>query len=104
MIIEAPYKIGDTVSIKLASGEEIVTRLEAESDENIVVSRPVILAATQEGITFAPYMFTVENTLNLRINPMNVVAIAKTDRQISAKYIENTTGIVTSPAQGLNLN
>ena len=28
MIIETPYKEGDTVSLKLSSGEEIVARLE----------------------------------------------------------------------------
>ena len=31
MLIEAPYKIGDVVSLKLSSGEEIVARLDTES-------------------------------------------------------------------------
>ena len=35
MLIEAPYKVGDTVSIKLSSGEEMVCRLEEENDTHV---------------------------------------------------------------------
>ena len=40
MLIEAPYTVGDTVSIKLSSGEEVVARLEAESGDKITVVKP----------------------------------------------------------------
>ena len=33
MIIEAPYKVGDVVSIKLSSGEEMIARLDSENDK-----------------------------------------------------------------------
>ena len=39
MIIETPYKVGDTVSIKLSSGEEMVARLEEEKDDHIVIKK-----------------------------------------------------------------
>ena len=36
MLIETPYKNGDTVSLKLSSGEEIVGRLEEETPTKFV--------------------------------------------------------------------
>ena len=32
MIIETPYKVGDTVSIKLTSGEEVVARYKEDKN------------------------------------------------------------------------
>ena len=34
MLIETPYKVGETVSLKLTSGEEVVARLEEETSED----------------------------------------------------------------------
>ena len=36
MLIETQYKVGDVVSIKLSSGEEMIARLDAENDELIL--------------------------------------------------------------------
>ena len=38
MLIEAPYKIGDNVSFKLSSGEEIIARLEKEDDKSYTLT------------------------------------------------------------------
>ena len=59
MLIEAPYKVGDTVSIKLSSGEEMVCRLEEENDTHVVVKQPMMLVAGKNGAGLAPFMFTV---------------------------------------------
>jgi len=42
MIIETPYKVGDTVSIKLTSGEEVVARLEEEKDASFILHKPLM--------------------------------------------------------------
>jgi small nuclear ribonucleoprotein (snRNP)-like protein len=47
MLIETPYKVGDTVSIKLSSGEELVARLEAETDKHYTLSKPLMLTMNQ---------------------------------------------------------
>ena len=39
MLIEAPYKVGDNVSFKLSSGEEIVARLESETDRSYTLKK-----------------------------------------------------------------
>ena len=93
MLIEAPYKIGDTVSIKLSSGEEVVARLEAESSDKITVVKPLMLVVQQQGMGLAPYMFTVKHDNKFNLNMQNIICIAKTEKEMASKYIESTTGI-----------
>ena len=48
MLLETPYKIGDTVSFKLTSGEELVARLEEETDKTFKLHKPMVLIAQQQ--------------------------------------------------------
>ena len=93
MLIEAPYKVGDTVSIKLSSGEEMVARLEEETESKVVVYKPLMLVAQQQGMGLAPYMFTVKHDNKFYLNARNIICIAKTEKEMASKYIESTTGI-----------
>ena len=43
MLIEAQYKVGDVVSIKLSSGEEMIARFEDENEDVVTVAKPYIL-------------------------------------------------------------
>jgi hypothetical protein len=96
MLIEAPYKVGDTVSIKLSSGEEMVARLEQEGPEKVTVHKPLMLTATQQGVGLAPYMFTVAQESKFILNANNIICIAKTEKEMANKYIENTTGLAVN--------
>ena len=49
MLIDVPYKTGDTVSFKMTSGEEIIGRLEEETDKFYQVHKPMVLIAQQQG-------------------------------------------------------
>jgi len=93
MLLEMPYKVGDTVSIKLTSGEELVSKLEEETGDKIVISKPMTLTATQQGIGLAPFMFTVSPDAKLNINVRNVICMSKTVDEMAKQYISSTTGI-----------
>lgn len=93
MIIQTPYKAGDTVSMKLSSGEEIVGRLEEETVKGYKVSKPLMLTATPQGVGLAPFMFTVDADTKIEINGTSVVGIAKTAEDAAKQYIESTTGL-----------
>lgn len=95
MLIETPYKTGDTVSLKLSSGEELVARLEEESDTTYVLHKPLMLANTPQGIGLAPFMFTVSQDAKIKINNKNVLTIVKTADEFAKQYVESTTGLVT---------
>lgn len=93
MLIDPPYKVGDTVSFKLSSGEEIVARLENENDKNYTLKKPMVLIAGQEGLGLAPFMFSVNPKGKFVLNSSAVSCVAKTEEEIGKQYTKQTTGI-----------
>ena len=93
MLIETPYKVGDNVSFKLASGEEIVGRLEEETDTHYTLHKPMVLIAQQKGLGLAPFMFSVSPDGKFNLTSTSVACIAKTEKGIASQYVERTTGI-----------
>lgn len=93
MIIETPYKDGDTISLKLGSGEEIVARLEKEDTKYLTVRKPMVLIAQQDGLGLAPFMFSVSPDGKFNINVTSVSCVAKTEEQIAKQYTSQTSGI-----------
>jgi len=93
MLIEVGYKEGDTVSMKLTSGEEIIARLEKEDGDTYTVSRPMMLAATQQGLGLAPFMFSASPDAKIKLNNKNVLCVVKSVDDMAKQYIQGTTGI-----------
>ena len=93
MLIDIPYKVGDTVSLKLISGEEIVARLENEQSANYTLKKPMVLIAQEKGLGLAPFMFSVSPDGKFVMQSNAVSCIAKTESAIADQYIETTTGI-----------
>jgi len=93
MLLEMPYKVGDTVSVKLTSGEELIAKLEDETSDKVVLHKPMSLTATQQGIGLAPFMFTVSPDAKLNINVRNVICMSKTVDEMAKQYISSSTGI-----------
>ena len=93
MIIETPYKDGDTVSFKLASGEEIVARLDKEDTKSFTIKKPMVLIAQQEGLGLAPFMFSVSPDTKFVIQATSVACVAKTQEEIAKQYTSQTSGI-----------
>jgi len=96
MLIETPYKVGDNVSFKLTSGEEIIGRLEAEDAKGYTVHKPMVLIAQQTGLGLAPFMFSVSANSKFVLQSNAVSCIAKTEEEISKQYVQSTTGIALS--------
>ena len=95
MLLETPYKIGDTVSFKLSSGEELVARLEEETATSYKLHKPMVLIAQQQGLGLAPFMFTIGPDSTVSIDNSKVVCVVKTQDEMSKQYIQSTTGIAT---------
>lgn len=93
MIIETPYKANDTITIKTTGGDEIVARYVEENDKAILVSKPLALMATQQGMGLAPYAFTIPQDSKLSLNKSAVVFVCKTDPEMAKQYMTSTTGI-----------
>ena len=93
MIIETPYKEGDTVSFKLASGEEIVARLEKEGTKDFTVRKPMVLIAQAEGLGLAPFMFSVSPDAKFVLQATSISCVAKTQEEIGKQYLSQTSSI-----------
>jgi len=95
MLIDTSYRAGDTVSLKLSSGEEVIARLDQEGADSVTLVKPLMLTATQQGLGLAPFMFTISPDAKIKINNSNITCITKTEGEMAKQYISNTTGIET---------
>ena len=93
MLIETPHKIGDTVSFKLSSGEEIVARLDAQDDTSYTLSKPMVLIMQQQGMGLAPFMFSVSPTAKFKLQTQSISCVAKTEAEIAKQYTATTSNI-----------
>ena len=92
MLVENVYKEGDTVSIKIPSGEEVVGRLVEETPSHVKLKKPMMVVMSGQGIGLAPYMFTTTST-DIKFNASLIITTAKTIEDINKKYLEATTGL-----------
>ena len=92
MLIETPYKNGDTVTIKTLT-EEIVARLVEETDTTVKVHKPMSIMATREGIGLGPFAFTLNMESDVVLNKSVILMVAKTEKEMASQYTQNTTGL-----------
>jgi hypothetical protein len=93
MFIEIPYKTGDTVSLKLISGEEVVGRVGDPTQDVVVLTKPMTFIMGPQGLGMVPYMFSAPQDAKIKIKESAIVAIVKTDDQINKQYIQQTTSL-----------
>tara|TARA_R110000868_G_scaffold35933_2_gene128148 strand:+ start:3173 stop:3463 length:291 start_codon:yes stop_codon:yes gene_type:complete len=93
MLIEVPYRDGDTISFKTVAGEEVIARLVQKEENSMKVRKPMALTMNKDGLGLVPFMFTVSKDSDVVINLTTVVFIAKTEKGMADQYIESTTSI-----------
>jgi hypothetical protein len=92
---------GDVVSIKLASGEELIGKFVSEDADTVKLEKTLMLAMSQKGIGMAPYMMTVNPDSKINVNKNLIIVIAESDKEIAAQYVFQTTGIQPVAAGGI---
>tara|TARA_B100000676_G_C17556226_1_gene569914 strand:- start:288 stop:608 length:321 start_codon:yes stop_codon:yes gene_type:complete len=97
MLIEAPYKIGDVITIKLSSGEELVGKFEEEDDKTIKVNKPLTLVAGQKGIGLQQFLFTADMNRSYRIKQSAISLIHITRKEFADAYTSQTSNIMPAP-------
>lgn len=84
---------GKVYTFKLNSGEELVAKIIDITRDNIIVTEPVSIAPTQQGMQMIPSLFTAEPKGNVTLNTNSIAFYADTEDGIKDKYLEATTGI-----------
>lgn len=93
MIIETPYKVNDTVTLKTTAGDEIVARFVEENDNQVTIQKPLALMATPDGMGLAPFAFTISQDAKVKLNKSAVLFVHKTEEQMAKQYVQSTTGV-----------
>ena len=86
-------------TIKLASGEEIVTKVIEETDDALEVDQPIMVVVSQQGLQLMPGLFTNNNEKTVTINKGSCVMVGPTREDVRTNWIEATTGITTEKKQ-----
>jgi hypothetical protein len=86
-------KNGKVYTFKLNSGEELIAKIVDITRDNIIVTEPVSIAPTQQGMQMIPSLFTAEPKGNVTLNTNSIAFYADTEDSIKDKYLEATTGI-----------
>ena len=93
MLINKGVSIGEVLTLKLTSGEEIVAKLTEETDTYYKLSKPMVIGMGQKGPGLMPYLFTVNPDKDIKLLKQTVTVAEATDEQFAKQFLESTTGI-----------
>ena len=86
----------EIVTIKLTSGEEVISKVLEVNDDYLILGEPVSVAPGPQGIGLMPSMFTAEKDKSVVLNTRAITMWCETADPVRIKYIEATTGITTA--------
>lgn len=93
MLIDKGVTVGEVITLKLTSGEEIVAKLDSETPTHYKLSRPMVIGMGPNGPGLMPYLFTVNPEKVIGLLKSTVTVSEATDKQFADQFIEQTTGI-----------
>lgn len=92
--------MNDIITIKLVTGEEIIGRLTHKDQHTVTIEKPVMLAATQKGLGFAPICISIDDASEFKFRQDHILFLADTRSELVDQYIKATTGIQLATSLG----
>lgn len=93
MLIDKGVTVGEVITLKLTSGEEIVAKLVSENQSFYQLSRPMVIGMGQQGPGLMPYLFTVHPDKPVQLLKTTVTVAEATDEAFAKQFLETTSGI-----------
>lgn len=93
MLIDKGVSVGEVITLKLTSGEELVAKLVEETDVYYKLGKPLVIGHTPQGPGLMPYLFTVNPDKEVKLLKSATTVAEATDKQFADQYIQSTTGI-----------
>ena len=96
MLVNSSYKKGETICVKVSTGEEIVGRIDSQDGDIQVVKPCVITLNPQNGqAMLIPWLMSIDTTSSdpITIKKEHIITTNKPNKSLSDAYIQNTTGI-----------
>lgn len=94
-------KINQIISLKLTSGDEVVGKIVGQTADGITLSKPVILAASRDGLAMVPFMMTGNPEGDYLFKTNNIMCLVDTNQQVSDAYYQSVTGITPVRNSGI---
>ena len=85
-------------TLKLNSGEEVITKLVSSDMLNYTVSKPLVCVLSPNGMGLTQWVMTASLDHNFTIPKNAVMTINRTRKDIADQYITSTTGIAPASA------
>lgn len=93
MLIDKGVSVGEVITLKLTSGEELVARLDEETATHYKLAKPMVIGMGPKGPGLMPYLFTVSPDKVIPLQKSTVTVAVSSDKQFADQYIETTTSI-----------
>lgn len=93
MLISKGVSVGEVITLKLTSGEEIVAKLVEEGDLYYKLSKPMVIGMGQKGPGLMPYLFTVHPDKDIKLNKNTITVVEETDADFAKQFLQSTSGI-----------
>lgn len=93
MLIDKGVSVGEVITLKLTSGEEIVAKLVEETATYYKLSRPMVIGMGPNGPGLMPYLFTVHPDKEIKLLRGTVTMAEATDANFAKQFLESTSGI-----------
>jgi hypothetical protein len=93
MLIDKGASVGEVVTLKLVTSEELVGKMIEETDTHYVIERPLTLVVSGKGLGLQPWLFTVNDQKPVKIPKEKVIIVAATLKEMSDNYLSGTSGI-----------
>jgi len=96
MLIDKDVSVGEVITLKLTSGEELVAKLTEETATYYKLSKPMVIGMGAKGPGLMPYLFTVSPDKEIKLLKTTVTVAEATDKQFADQFVQSTTGIALS--------
>jgi len=93
MLIDKGVSVGEVITLKLTSGEELVAKLLEDGAIYYKLSRPMVIGHGPKGPGLMPYLFTVDPSKEIKLLKTTVTVAEATDKGFADQFIQSTTGI-----------
>jgi len=79
-------KDGDLITLKLASGEEVIAKYKSGADSYISIEKALVLMQGPQGLAFGTFFSTAQQDKPINIAKDKITSIAFINDKIEAEY------------------
>ena len=80
------FKEGNLVTLKLASGEEVIAKFKSLADDYISIDKALVLMQGPQGLAFGTFFSTAEQKEPINICRNKITSIANINDKIKNEY------------------